>query len=109
MGLSPSSLVRVKEAFSPLKLSKSSGYDNVNFNIGKLCFGFKFMFETSLKSGLFQSNLRIARVIPLFKCGDPKNVSNYRAISVLLCFSRTHTRSHYVYLSNNHEKILYTK
>ena len=42
----------------------------------------------SLESGNFPDNLKIARVIPVFKAGDPANTSNYRPISVLPCFSK---------------------
>ena len=41
----------------------------------------------SLESGIFPDKLNIARVIPLFKVGDPANISNYRPILVFPCFS----------------------
>ena len=45
----------------------------------------------SLESGTFPDKLtriKIARVIPLFKAGDPAYIGNYRYISVLHCFSK---------------------
>ena len=32
--------------------------------------------------------MRIAKVIPIFKTGDPTVLSNYRPVSVLLCLSK---------------------
>ena len=48
----------------------------------------KCLFEMSLESEIFPDKLKIVRVIPLFKAGDPVNISNYRPISVLPCFSK---------------------
>ena len=41
-----------------------------------------------LKSGHFPSELKISRVKPLFKKGDPSEFSNYRTISLLPSFSK---------------------
>ena len=44
----------------------------------------KYLFDGSLESRIFPDKLKLARVIPLYKAGDPVNISNYRPISVLL-------------------------
>ena len=36
----------------------------------------------------FPDKLKLARVTPIFKSGDPTVISNYRPISVLSCFSK---------------------
>ena len=40
----------------------------------------------SLVSGVFPTELKIARVIPIFKSGDAGNFTNYRPVSVLPLF-----------------------
>lgn len=42
----------------------------------------------SLKTGVVPRDLKLARVIPLFKSGDSSMFTNYRPISVLPCFSK---------------------
>ena len=83
----------VKEAFFSLEISKSPGCDGISFNVIKNCFSelnmkLKYLFDMSLESGIFPDKLKIVRVIPLYKAGDPANISNYRPISVLPCFSK---------------------
>ena len=55
--------------------------------------------------------LKIARVAPLFKGGDPSNISNYRPISVLPCFSKILERIMYnrLYKYLTTVKLLYSK
>ena len=37
----------------------------------------KNLFEMSLEGGIFPNKLKIVRTSPLFKAGDPANISNY--------------------------------
>ena len=71
----------------------------------------KYLFDVSLESGIFPEKLKIVRVIPLYKAGDPTNVSNYRHISVLPCFSKMLERIMYnrLYKYLTTEKNLYPK
>ena len=87
------SINELKEAFFSLEISKSPGCDNINFNVVKKCFGeinepLKHLFNLSLENGIFPEKMKIAKVIPLFKNGDPENITNYRPVSVLPCFSK---------------------
>ena len=106
----------LKEAFFSLKTNKSPGYDEISSNVIINCFSelndpLKYLFEKSIEKGVFPDALKIARVTPLFKGGDPSNISNYRPISVLPCFSKILERIMYnrlhKYLST--EKLLYSK
>ena len=55
--------------------------------------------------------MKIAKVIPLFKNGDPENITNYGPISVLSCFSKVLERIMYnrLYKYLCKEKLLYSK
>ena len=60
---------------------------------------------------MFPDKLKIARVTPVYKAGDSSDLTNYRPISVLPCFSKILERIMYnrpfSYVSQ--EKILYSK
>ena len=49
----------------------------------------------SLQEGIFPDELKIASVIPLYKCDDPKLFNNYRPVSVLSSVSKVFERIMY--------------
>ena len=54
----------------------------------------------SLFSGIVPDQLRVSRVIPLFKSGNKSYFSNYRPVSVLPAFSKIFEKVFYNRLSN---------
>ena len=46
------------------------------------------LFNNCLRSGIFADELKIARVIPLYKSGDKSDITNYRPISLLPVLSK---------------------
>ena len=46
------------------------------------------VFNLSLAQEIFHDQLKIAKVIPIFKSGNKSKVSNYRPISILSPFSK---------------------
>ena len=100
----------------PFSLSenKSTGTDETSFNVikhcfGELCGGFKYLFDSSLQTRVFPDLIEIAIVSPVFKTGDTADISNYRPISVLPCFSKILERVMYsrLYKYLTDQKILH--
>ena len=91
----------VKNIIHTLKTS-SAGHDEFPTFVGKLCVysyiePLTFLINSSLETGVFPSELKLARVVPIFKAGDSSALANYRPISVLTFFAKVF------------EKIVYNK
>ena len=83
----------MKDAFFSLKINKYSGVNNIYFNIIKKCFGAPcetliYLFQLSLEKRVFLDDLKIAKVTPVYKAGDHSDISNYRPIPFVPCFSK---------------------
>ena len=59
-----------------------------------------YLINRSFKDGIFPNELKLARVVPIFKCGDSTAPSNYRPISILSFFSKIFEKLLYKYLLN---------
>ena len=46
------------------------------------------IYNCSVQSGIFPDNMKISRVIPVFKSGDPLDPDNYRSIFMINIFSK---------------------
>ena len=80
-------------AINSLKNS-SPGWDNIPTLIAKHvihCYikPLVFLINQSLTEGVFQDELKLAKVIPVFKSGSSMELSNYRPISVLIFFFKS--------------------
>ena len=90
MGKNALSINKLKEDFFLLKVN-SPGYGDINFNVVKKCFGeinepLQHLFNLLLENGIFPEKMKITKVIPLFKNGDPENITNYLPIFFLSFF-----------------------
>ena len=77
----------------------------------ELCEPLNYVFNLSFEKGIFPDRMKIGKVTPVFKGGDSADLSNYRPISVLPCFSKIFERLMYnqLYRHISNSKILYPK
>ena len=85
--ISYASYMDVKNTIISLKNS-SPGYDKFSALIAKQCIDnyvvpLTYVINMSLMTGIFPSELKLAKVVPIFKSGESDKVHNYRPISVL--------------------------
>ena len=78
----------IAKIIKSLKNTNSTGYDNFSTKFIKLSSSILVpalakIFNLSIKTGIYPSNLKIAKVIPIFKKGDQTSINNYRPISIL--------------------------
>ena len=81
----PLSINELKDVFFSLGINKSPGFDGTSLTLLKICFGALYklllhVFNLSIVKGIFPDDLKIARVTPVFKGGDEKDLGNYRPI-----------------------------
>ena len=103
----------VRKIITELK-NGSSGWDQISAKIFKstvdaYLIPFTHICNLSIISGIFPDEMKLARVIPLYKTDDPLLFSNYRPVSVLPVMSKVLERLMYNRLLNylNKYKILY--
>ena len=103
--LIPTNPYEITEIVEKLNSDTSCGFDDVRSSVVKSVISFishplAYIFNISFLTGSVPSNLKIAKVTPVFKSGDPEDIHNYRPISVLPCFSKILERLIYNRLSN---------
>ena len=91
--LKPISEIDISNTINNLKNKASYGHDEISNKLIKragpaLIKSLKLMVNQMLFSGIFPDRLKISKVKPLFKAGDPVLISNYRPISLLPSLSK---------------------
>ena len=93
-----------------LKANKTTGLDKIPPKILELSASIiapslTYIFNRSLKTGIYIDDWKGARVTPIFKSGDRRQCANYRPISILPAvrkvFEREVFRQVYGYLTEN--------
>ena len=69
----------------------SPGWDDINSKVVKCTYHLyiaplTYLINWSLAQGVFPKELKIAKVIPIYKSGDCQTNNNYRPVSVLPVF-----------------------
>ena len=72
---------------------KSAGYDNIKAYLIKCVADevvkpLSAIINMSLSHGIFPDELKIAKVVPIYKKENPESFGNYRPVSVLPCISK---------------------
>ena len=103
----------INETVKSLKNS-SAGWDFITAFITKQCIKhyikpLTYLTNSSFKNDTFPEELKLAKVIPIFKNRDTQNISNYRPISILSFFSKLIEKTIYNHFTNfiDANKILY--
>ena len=83
--------------------NSAAGYDELPSSIMKQCVEtyvkqLTFLINMSITQGNFPNELKIARVIPLYKGEDTQLIENYRPISVLPYFSKIFKKVMFTYV-----------
>ena len=73
--------------------NSAAGWDNFPTFMAKQCIDgyispLTSIINKAITQGIFPRELKLARVIPIFKSGDKQDVSNYRPISILTFFAK---------------------
>ena len=103
--LSPTTANEICTIVSSLKSSKSEGWDGINIlpikaTIDLLSCPLSKIYNISLSMGEFPDNLKIAKVLPIYKTDDASHFSNYRPISILPCLSKILEKVVYLRISD---------
>ena len=90
---SPVTISEILEATKLLQDKKTPDHNGISSNfLKKIIFNIAkplhHILQQSFEKGIVPSQLKIAKVIPIFKNGDRCNMDNYRPISLLSCFSK---------------------
>ena len=95
-------IVNIINKFEP---KMSSGHDGiptkfVKLSIFSILSPLKHLINLSLITGIFPNDLKIARVMPIYKSADKDQLKNYRPISLLPAFSKVFEKVMYNQIMN---------
>ena len=90
--LKPTDENEILKIIGKLGSNKSPGHDNIKSDLVKqiaseISYPLKLICNLSLSTGVLPNDLKIAKVVPIYKKDNPENFGNYRPVSVLPCFS----------------------
>ena len=98
MFLTPVTPLEIEDIIANLDSTKSIGPFSIPINLlqvlkGHISHPLAKLINQSFVQGIVPSKLKVAKVIPLFKQGDSKMLSNYRPISLLPMFSKLYEKA----------------
>lgn len=89
----PLTITEISNACDQLQSKNSLDFNNLSMNflkkvISNIFVPLAHVFSLSLSSGVVPQQLKIAKVVPVYKSGCKDSMDNYRPISLLGCFSK---------------------
>jgi len=83
----------VLNTINRLNLHKSVGPDNIEPYFlrmaGSILASIVCNFiDNAFRLGIFPKNCKMAKIVPLYKSGNTENLTNYKPIFILICFSK---------------------
>jgi hypothetical protein len=83
----------IRRQLKRLDTSKTPGFDELTGILLKqcasvLCYPLARLFQLSFDTGVFPSDWKVAKVIPVYKKGDKANPANYRPVALLSLLSK---------------------
>ena len=110
----PTNKLELLKLISNLNTTKSPGADNIGAKLVRqsadaIIDPLVYIYNLSFSTGLVPNKLKIAKVIPIYKKGDPFSPGNYRPISLLSIFDKLLEKLMYSRLYNHlqQHKLLY--
>ena len=108
--LQPTTEQEIIDICASFRAGTASDYDQITMSVIKeiidlIVQPLMYITNLSLSSGSVPDQMKIARVVPLFKTGDLSLLTNYRPVSVLPTFSKIPERIVYNHLINFLNKI----
>ena len=89
----PTDPTEISKIISKLKAKSSAGHDGISSKLLKsinqsICYPISIIVNKSLETGIVPKALKMAKIIPIYKCKDKTDIGNYRPISILPSISK---------------------
>ena len=99
--LDPVSVCDIKLIIDKMKPKVSTGFDDISCKLLKYSSPFileplTHIVNLSLYTGIVPSQMKLAKVVPIYKKGDQKSSNNYRPVSILPAFSKILEKAMYI-------------
>ena len=114
MFLEPVEPSHISEIVNKLKPKTSCGHDQISSKMIKdtiqnIAIPLSHIINRSLSTGIVPNQLKIAKVIPVYKTSNQDDIKNYRPISLLPAFSKIFEKAMFTKCMSflNSQKILY--
>ncbi len=101
----PLTILEISDAINMLKAKNTPDFEGISTNFLKkiaksILKPLLYIFKCSFSNGVVPKQLKIAKIIPLFKSGDASLLDNYRPIALLSSFSKIMEKIVCIRLSN---------